>query len=276
MKILITGGNGYIARNLTRLLSEKNHVVLNPGRIELDVTNLPKLKEYVSHHKPDAIIHTAIKGGHRTRTDTIEDFVANMIMFENIISVMKDRKVIVYGSGAEYDRRGNINEVFEMDVFNAWPIDFYGLSKNLITRRIIDHNPRIHILRIFGCFNHDEDDNRFIKSSILNIKRGLPIEIHQDKLMDFIYMDDLCNVTEHFLLNNVPAWNVNVVYPEKMLLSEIAKYINDKAGMIDPEIHFRQFGIGLSYSGNGERLSNLNIPLIGLEEGINRTLKVLL
>ena len=47
MRILITGGNGYIARNLKRLFENKGYIILAPSHQELDVTNLKLLHEYV-------------------------------------------------------------------------------------------------------------------------------------------------------------------------------------------------------------------------------------
>ena len=279
MRILITGGNGYIARNLKRLFENKGYIILAPSHQELDVTNLKLLHEYVEINNPDAIIHAAIKGGKRTQKDTYEDFASNITMFENIMKIIDNRPTIIYGSGAEFDRRKEIKSELEDIVLDSWPIDLYGLAKNIITRRIImKEKGNVHILRLFGCFNHDEYNDRFIKSSILNVKQGNPIIIHENKEMDFFYMDDLFTVTEYIITNSSPIYDkdLNLVYYKKYTLLKIADLIVKNMKSCNPIIKLQSRDYGKSYSGNGEKLLNKNLPLIGLEEGIIQTIKSLL
>ena len=128
------------------------------------------------------------------------------------------------------------------------------------------------ILRMFGCFNYDEDSTRFIKSGILNLKRGLPIEIHQNRMMDFFYLDDVFTVVDYIL--RVPIYcpkNINLVYPEKVNLLDIASLIHKHTQIFDYPIKIVETGEAYDYTGNGTVLSRLPFKFIGLEEGIRRT-----
>jgi len=274
MKILITGGKGYIARNLARLLSEKNHVVLNPGREELNILDILSLQAYLKKEKFDAILHCATKGGKRYVMDTFEQvYVPNIQMFENLMFVGSEEiPIILFGSGAEYDRRDDIQNCRENDIFFSWPLDPYGLSKNIITRR---KRTNMRVLRLFGCFNYDEDDSRFIKNSINNIKRGLPIEIYQDKLMDYFFLDDIIPVIEYCFEHKTP-YDINLVYNTKMDLIILASKIYEYAGISDYRINLSNIGHDKEYTGNGNTLASLHLPLIGLEEGLRRTVNTLL
>jgi nucleoside-diphosphate-sugar epimerase len=280
MKILITGGNGYIARNLRRMFENVGHNVIAPSRLELDMTNISLVKKYFITHTPDGVIHTAIKGGHRGYEDTPKDFSDNVVMFENLMEVVEfETPIVIYGSGAEFDRRRDIDEVEEEEIFKAWPIDLYGLAKNIIARRIMSGPFRyrsIYLLNIFNCFNYDEECTRFIRKSITNIKCGLPIEVHQNKKMDFFYFDDLFTLTENFLLN--PTQNVkvqNAVYMEKLTLLDIGHIIANNMSHMTPKICINSNEISNSYTGNGVRINNSGLNLIGLDEGIIRTIKKL-
>jgi len=106
MKILITGGNGYLARNLNRLLTSKGHVIYSPSRMELDMLKLDDVKKTFHTFKPDATIHCAIKGGMRGEKDTFENvYVPNIEMFENLMKAGSNQDpIIFFGSGAEFDR----------------------------------------------------------------------------------------------------------------------------------------------------------------------------
>ncbi len=72
--ILITGGTGYLGRNLGSILKEKYHIVLS-GRnnkqnhcvqeltsclvIPMDVTNIESVRDAFAEIRPDIIIHAA-------------------------------------------------------------------------------------------------------------------------------------------------------------------------------------------------------------------------
>jgi GDP-L-fucose synthase len=282
MRILITGGQGYIARNLVPLFLNAGYEVNAPSRIEMDLLNPERVEEYLTKSKPDVIIHAAVKGGDRDRKDTWEDvFVPNMKMFENLyLCVMRPDfefcKFIVISSGAEFDRRYPIHGRFEGTAKYCWPVDPYGLSKNLITRRCHEDLDNIWVVRLFGCFNFDEDPSRFIKNGILNLKRGLPIEIHQNKKMDYFYLDDIFTVID-FILNhpeNIPK-DINLVYPEKKTLLDIASLIHKHMNVFHPTIKLNEMGEGYDYTGSGYFLDRMrkvgNLQLLGLEEGIRRT-----
>ena len=280
MKVLITGGNGYIARNLKRMFENVGHVVLAPSRQELDMTNFKLVNEYLYNHMPEGIIHTAIKGGDRGYEDTPRDFSDNMVMFENLMNATEyDIPIVVYGSGAAFDRRYDIKEVEEEDVFRAWPIDLYGLAKNIIARRIMSGPFRyrsIYLLNVFNCFNYDEESTRFIRKSITNVKCGLPIEIHKNKQMDFFYFDDLFSLTEDFLLSPTQNMKVqNAVYLEKLTLLDIGHIIANNMPHMTPKIRINSEGMAAPYTGNGFRVSHSLVNLIGLEEGIRKTINKL-
>lgn len=185
MKVLITGGKGYIARNLKPLFEAGGYEVIAPSRTEMDLLNERATLEFFLKEQPQILIHAASRGG--KRNPLLENYekvyVENMIMWETIERVGLNEnvhldKIFILGSGAEFDRRLPIDNVFENQVRYMYPMDPYGLSKNLITRRAFDAYTITYVLRLFGCFNWDEDTAWFIKTSILNLKRGLPIEIH--------------------------------------------------------------------------------------------------
>lgn len=273
MKILITGGQGYIARNLKPLFEEAGYEVLAPSRTELDLLNFEMLDRYFQQNSVDAIIHTAARGGRRTKKDTYDDVLApNLKMFENLLDLTWFTFIptFILGSGAEFDRRDRIINASEDAIFRSWPLDPYGLSKNLIARRAIVDTEKMFVLRIFATFNYDEDTTRFIKSGILNVKRGLSIEVHQNRYMDFFYLDDIFNVI-HYLLHHSGPRNINLVYPEKQSLIDIANKIHKHMGVFGHTIKLNENGEAYSFTGSGSILKQLPVKLIGFDEGLRRT-----
>ena len=66
MKILITGGKGYIAKGINNTLWEKYHIIA-PGRDELDLTDSKSVDKFFENKHFDVVIHTAIKGATNTK-----------------------------------------------------------------------------------------------------------------------------------------------------------------------------------------------------------------
>jgi GDP-L-fucose synthase len=181
-------------------------------------------------------------------------------MAENIILASRNCKLVIFfGSGAEFDRETNIENATEDDIQSCIPKDFYGLSKNLISKRILSI-PNIIILRIFNCFGYGEVPNRFITSAIKNN----PLIIHQNKYMDFFYIEDLYNIILYYIQNfpNVPYKDLNCVYQLKYTLIDIAHLVKNL------NIKIEQEKLALSYTGNGYKLTKLPIKLKGLTQSL--------
>ena len=68
MKILITGGSGFIGRSLIKALNQE-HEVFSPSSQELDLTNSYDVEKYLQNKYFDWVIQCAIKGGKRTSED---------------------------------------------------------------------------------------------------------------------------------------------------------------------------------------------------------------
>lgn len=58
-KVLITGGQGGIAVAINNLLEKENYIVLAPGRLEMDVTDVESIESVISKFVPDILINAA-------------------------------------------------------------------------------------------------------------------------------------------------------------------------------------------------------------------------
>ena len=246
MKILITGSNGYIAKSLIESLSSE-HLIICLSRAEADLASLVELNKFFDKHPIfDAVIHTAITGGRRTKSEDSETIDQNIKMYYNLLENRNSfRRFISFGSGAE------------LLALNT-P---YGISKRLIAESMKDKDKFTNI-RIFGCFDHNEADNRFIKGNIIRYINKEPIQIYENKQMDFFFMEDLVSVVKYCLAQENPPKEINCSYKEKYSLYQIAEIIN-KLGNYNVLISSNNSS-GKDYIGE----FNLPVPYIGLEKGI--------
>lgn len=264
MKILVTGANGFIAKNLISGL--KGHDVIEIARQNLNLNNRIEVDRFFKYTSFDIVMHCAISGGRRDIVDGPEVLWENLSMFYNLLNnKSKFKKLINFASGAELDRSQSIDLVYP-DFKDKYPLDYYGMSKNIISR-IVDSEKNMHNIRIFNVFGHNENNHRLIKSSIKKYINKKDIIIHQDKLMDFFYIEDLISLINYYIDNNSFPKDINAVYKTKYYLSEIAEIINNLSDY-KVNIKIEQPGFSSSYIGKGMITEILPIKFKGLETGI--------
>ena len=83
MKILITGGNGFIASHLAPQL-DKIHEVTVVTRKDFDLVNRQEVKDYFEDRYFDIVIHTCAEGGRRDVKDDDTVFLNNLKMYLNL------------------------------------------------------------------------------------------------------------------------------------------------------------------------------------------------
>jgi GDP-L-fucose synthase len=271
MNILITGTNGFVGRELVDFFSTTEHTILSTCRKTLDVANEKQVDDFFQENKIDVVVHAAIKGGSRAGEDTFSDFCQNLIMFKNLSKhADKFKMMINFGSGAEFDRRYDISCSKENKLYDSYPLDYYGYSKNIIAREIHKIGNIVN-MRLFGCFGISENPERFIRSAFLNIRDNKPIIVHQDKKMDFFYIEDLFKVITFYINNHsqeLPK-DINMTYLEKYTLSEIATQIKSLTDSPN-DVMIKNKTLSTSYTGSGQKLADLHLPLLGLEKGIRK------
>jgi len=270
MKVLLTGANGFIARNIANHLDTK-HTVIRTSRQTLNILDEQAVTTYLSQNKIDVVIHSAVSGGRRTQTDGFGVLVDNLKMFDNLLlNKNKFTSLIHFGSGAEFDRRKDIKMAKETD--DSEPVDYYGLSKKIIKREI-DKTDNFYNLRIFGCFGADEKEDRFIKSAIRNVKNNQKILIHQNRYMDFISIKDVCTTVQHYIENMGKKdlqRDINLCYTTRVSLLDIANKINALLGKPLKNVEIDHCGLSAEYTGDGTQLSKLGLQLDGLDESLKK------
>lgn len=268
MNILVTGANGFIGSNIVNFL-EKNTTnnIFKGTRQSLNLFSCDSVHNYIDENKIDCIIHCAIEGGHRSIIDKEIVIYNNLLIAKNLMSCHINGPFINIASGAEFDTRKNIFNIKEEEIYNKVPTDYYGLSKNIISQMVLQKKNRFN-LRLFGCFNYNELQTRFIKSNIYRYINNQPMIIHNDKYMDFMSFDDVAIIIDLYLKNytNLPS-DINLSYYNKYKLSEIANIINTLSNN-KVKIEIENESLDLNYCGNGHKLNSLNLNFKGIHQGI--------
>jgi GDP-L-fucose synthase len=253
MRVLITGANGYIGKTLYNALKDTHHVDAIT-RNSFDLSDPAAMSKFFqSRHNFDVVIHCAVAGGSRLQKDDWNIMDKNLMMYYNLLHFRRHyTRLIHFGSGAE----------------TYMPGEPYGYSKKVIAKSILNQD-NFYNIKIFGVFDENELETRFIKGNILRYINNKPMQIHQDKTMDFFYMQDLIKVVEYYINEQEPPKEFDCVYNRIHRLSFIANIINNlDKHKVDVVISESQEAT--PYTSNYRNVE-LPIEFLGLVEGIENT-----
>jgi UDP-glucose 4-epimerase len=253
MRLLITGGSGFIGRNLVEQLAG-TYELLAPTSAELDLLNEQAVREYLSTHRLDVIVHAATTRANRRMGAPPDLLDRNCRMFFNLARNQgRFGKMIHFGSAAEYDRVQLPARVREDYFDTRVPRDAYGFSKYICAQHI-ERSDRIVDLRLFGVFGAYEDYTvRFISNACCRALKGLPIVLRQDIVFDYLYVKDLVKLTMWFIENNARHKAYNICTGQPVALTELARAIARVSGR-NPNVSVLTEDMGHEYSADNSRM----------------------
>jgi dTDP-4-dehydrorhamnose reductase len=259
INILLTSKNSFLSKEISRCLPGCSFVYLDRENL----LNFFDLKNIIKNNKIDHIVHSSWAG---VGAGTFGDYVYNLSVHENLKNIcdLVD-KIFIFGSGSEF---AETNLASEFDLPKTNLNSYYSRAKNKISWEARKINNFIN-LRLFGCFGKTENDHRFIKRSMLNIRNNKDVIINKDKEMDFFYAGDLISLIDYYIVNqsyNLPR-DINCVYSKKYKLSGIAQFLVNKYSP-QAKIKILEHGCADPYTGNSALLDTLNISFKGLHKGI--------
>ena len=260
MRIAVLGARGTVGGFLYNSLKDR-YDVTGITRDTVDLCDNAAVGEYFSKNPFDIVFNAAINPLSKV-TAPISVAQDNFNMFTSLYNVRNMfGRVIHFASGAEFDQHKPITNACEEDLFKIMPIDPYGMSKN-VTSRIANTTDDWYVLRFFGVFHPTELTRRLLPK--IKTKQQVTIT---DKYFDYFYLEDLLPIAELYI-NSVPKYkDMNLIYPEKLLLSNFVKRFCDYHELEQDHITYGDYS-PLSYTGNGNKLQDLNLPLLGIDYGL--------
>lgn len=256
MNIFITGSNGFVGSHLKEYLKKNysQYILFTPSSGELDLSNELAVDNYILSNKIDIIIHLANKGGDRTTVNMKNITEYNLRIFFNIAKHEKNvKKIISFGSGAEYGKHKPIIDAQEEDYLKSQPLDEYGFYKS-ITSKYIEKSQNIVQLRIFGAYGEYENYRfKFITNAIVKNLLKLPIIINKNVYFDYIYIDDLVKMIDWTIHNEAKEKIYNVTTGTKIGLISLANLVNETSDF-KSEIIVLNDGLNNEYTSNNQRI----------------------
>ena len=304
MKIVITGGLGFIGSHLSDLLSKQNNQIIlvskslrkkanihnKPKNVKiekLDVTNFTKLGTFLEKTKPDVIIHLAGNTSHSSSFEKpLSDIDVNakstLFILEKIRNLNKKCKFIL---GSTFIVVGKPKKLPVNENSICEPTTIYGANRLLseyyckIFHQVYDIDTRI--FRITNSYGPREqiipkkNAVNFIIHSALKDKK---ITIYEKGkfFRDLIYVSDVVSGINVILKKGKPGNLYWISSGKKTWFYDLAKSLRKstdcKINFISSPTYTKKVDVG-NFIVNNSKLKSLGWkPKISLEEGIKKTL----
>ena len=303
MKILITGGAGFVGSHLSEYLLKKHHEITiitkkstkNIEKIrknidieKIDVKNFTKLQKSIIKNKPDVIVHLAGNTSHsKSFDDPLNDMNSNTKSTLNILEILKQSLPnckFVLGSTFVVIGRPSKLPVNEQTPCN--PTMLYGVNKlsseyyTKIYNQVygLDTN----IFRITNSFGPREQiipNKNAINYLIYKAFKGEDITIYNNGkfFRDLIYISDVVSAIDKILRKGKSGELYWTSSAKKTWFYQIGdmleKLTKARTKYVKPPKYTKKVDVG-NFVVNNSKMKSLGWkPKISVEEGISKTLK---
>lgn len=270
MKILFTGGTGFIGRNIVPILKKK-YDVYAPNRKELNLLDEAAVSAYIQQNAIDIVIHAAVPNllpGNDDPSTLLRDSLKAFMNLYNMRDCYK--KMIYFGSGAEYDKTLDISYVTEEQLGRSIPKNDYGFAK-YIMNAFARSSQNIYNLRIFGCYGPTDADFKLITSAIHSCLGGEDIRIRQNAWFDFMYVEDIVPILDYFI-NHTPQYHdYNMCTGKRIQNIEVCQIVAELTGSFCKVVVSSESN-GKEYTASNKRLLNEipDIQFTDIKKGIKK------
>ena len=242
MKILISGGSGFVGKNLVNYLLKKNKSIMLIGRnldfirdthvkkMTIDFNNLNYDYQDIINYNPDTFVHLAWEGLPDHSEEVSKRNYLNTI---RIIKILVNKticsKIIITGSCLEYND-GNIEGQCGEDLTINPQIPF-SIYKNKIFKEVFEIVQKKKIifnwLRLFYVYGLGQDKRCIIPAIIESIKNKKKLNINYlSNVNDYINVQDVSKIIDCFISKDILSGIYNVGSGKGMAVKELLKIID--------------------------------------------------
>lgn len=253
MRILVTGGTGFLGKHVSAELNKSNNDIFTPSSKDLDLTNRRKTELYINDLKPDAILHmAALCGGILANKNSPADFLhKNVDMGSNIYYAAMQvgcKKIYSLGSVCGYPKY--CPTPFQEDnLWNGYPEETnapYGMSKRLLlmmhqTYRAQYGFKGAHLIpvNLYGEYDHFDLVNSHVIPALINkfttaVKNNSPyVECWGtgEATREFLYAGDAAAAISKAVLTDFDSdLPINLGTGKEISIKDLAHLIKDLTG----------------------------------------------
>jgi UDP-glucose 4-epimerase len=303
MNILITGGSGFIGRNLIKFLSKDKDLIFkycDNEKFSTDhsydaVKSIKKISNDISEltvkdfEGIDVLIHLAAVKKHNSISalDDLELIRTNITETYRIFNLAKKCNVrqIIFASSLY--AHGDMHKLLAKESDIPCPITLYGSTKlfgeNILREIALNQNIDCTVVRFYFIYGRNQFTGKGYPSIFIkNMERMCfgfnPIIINDgSQKLDYLHVDDLCNLIKKIIFRTQDGFKIvnacsGVALPIKDIVYQLTEEWNNKFGKnYVVEYSGKDFTEGTYRSGSRELASLMWNwePSISINEGIS-------
>jgi len=293
MKILVTGGLGFIGSNLVRELRGRGHDVWScdlynsaePNYIRCDVRQFRQVERTLEAGF-DLVYHAAAEYGRWNGEDYFENlWETNAIGTKNVIRMQERMKfrMVFFGSAEVY---GDYDGTMSEDVMDKVPVrqmNDYAMTKWVNEMQVMNsasmfgtETVRVRLFIVYGPGEHYTPYRGFVSKFIHHSLLGLPYTVYLGHKRTLEYVDDVCRalgqITEKFVPGEVYNLGSSKLYDVK----EVSDMVLKAAGRDDSIVTYKEaepFTTRVKAPDSSKAVRDLGLKfLVTPDEGIKRTI----
>lgn len=195
MKVVITGAGGLVGGCLARRLG-REHEVLAPRRIELDVTDADAVGRFIKEARPRLVINCAVLGVDECERDPEAARIVNAEAPRALAAAaaLADAEFLHFSTNYVFDGEGR-EPYDERD--EPRPINVYGLTKAEGERAAFEGNPRSYVVRTSWVFGAGKES--FLSTAHRELAARRRVRAISDTWASVSYVEDLALRVEEIL-----------------------------------------------------------------------------
>jgi dTDP-glucose 4,6-dehydratase len=296
-KVLVTGGLGFIGKNLvSELLSRAYEVWIcdlqhaeGPNYIRCDIARYRQVEKLFEAHQFDYVYHLAAEYGRWNGEDYYENlWLTNVIGTKNILRLQERNKfrMIFFSSAEVY---GDYDGVMSEDAMDKIPIkqmNDYAITKWVGELQVLNsanmfgtETVRVRPINAYGPHEHYTPYRGVIPNFIYKALNAKTYTVYNGHKRIFDYVEDTCRTFANIIDNFKPGEAYNIGSREEW--EHDIKYVSDlilqQLGKDDSRVVYKEaepFTTRVKHIDFSKARNDLNhAPKVSLEEGIPRTVK---
>ena len=295
VKILVTGGLGFIGSNLVKELRKRGHDVwicdvrhsADTQSIRCDVGRYRQVERLFDGHDFEYVYHAAAEYGRWNGEDYYENlWLTNAVGTKNLLRLQakKHFRMIFFGSAEIY---GDYDGVMSEDVMEKVPIkqmNDYALSKWVNEVQILNsaamdctESVRVRLFNVYGPGEYYTPYRGVVPVFIHKALHSEPYNVYLGHKRTFEYVEDICrtlgNIIDRFKLGEVYNLGSEKQYEIKYLSDLILDYL----GLDDSKVTYKEaepFTTRVKQPDSAKAKRDLDHKItVTIEEGIPRTIE---
>jgi len=295
VKVLVTGGLGFIGSNLVRELRKRGYEVWicdlmhsdEANYIRCDISKYRQVERMFEENNFDYVYHAAAEYGRWNGEDYYENlWLTNAVGTKNIIRMQEKKRfrMILFGSAEVY---GDYDGVMSEDVMDRIPIkqmNDYAISKWVNELQLLNsaamygtETVRVRLFNVYGPGEYYTPYRGWIPKFIYKAMHDQPYTVYLGHKRTLEYVEDVCRALTNIIDNFKPGEVYNLGGDEQYDIKYISDLILKILGKDDSLVTYKEaepFTTKIKTPDSSKAKKDLNFKLtMPVEEGMHRTVE---